>query len=163
MSFSQFTVDTNLVAWKGLVVTEIYIPYQGYLWMRAGCKSWLKPGVLNIKISYLSKRFKFVLKFCHCSLCLIVYPLWVTGTSYKVNMWSQRLSCPVDALQTLGNSSHIALAPTVWPPAVGGDVVHGLLAMTQSSPVTKSVLVIPLYSHDLHIKSSPYAKKLTCQ
>ena len=67
--------------------------------------------------------------------CTILFTKYSEGILALQLPLTAACSCPLAALHTLGNSTHIALAPAARPPVVGGDVVQGLLAITQSSPV----------------------------
>ena len=69
------------------------------------------------------------------SLCIVLFTKYSGGILALQLLLTAASSCPLAALHTLGNSTHIALAPAARPPVVGGDVVQGLLAITQSSPV----------------------------
>ena len=68
-------------------------------------------------------------------LCIVIFTKYSGGILALQLPLTATCSCPLAALHTLGNSTHIALAPAARPPVVGGDVFQGLLAITQSSPV----------------------------
>ena len=86
-----------------------------------------KPFPVRIRTQYNSNVSRI--------LCIVLFTKYSGGILALQLLLTAASSCPLAALHTLGNSTHIALAPAARPPVVGGDVVQGLLAITQSSPV----------------------------